>query len=129
MSCLQHSPNINTMVLMIGMKPAAVCPTSLWELKSKLTVALGGMGPGGQAVLWEIMVRVREARNMSRLDAYSRALRPALSIKQAAVATEKRRTAPTRAALNLTDTEQEQERVMFEASREQLTFILHVTQC
>jgi len=58
-------------------------------------VRLGGAGPGGQAVVWEIMVRVRADRNISRLDTYSRALRPALSIKLAATATEKRRTAPT----------------------------------
>lgn len=67
---------------------------------------LAGVGPGGQAVVWETMVRVREDRNISRLDVYRRALRPALSIKMAAMATEKRRTAPTRAASYLTDTEQ-----------------------
>lgn len=54
----------------------------------------------------EIMVRVREDTNISMLDVYSRALRPALSINMAAVATDKRRTAPTMAASYLTDTEE-----------------------
>lgn len=54
----------------------------------------------------EIMVRVREDTNISMLDVYSRALRPALSINRAAVATDKRRTAPTMAASYLTDTEE-----------------------
>lgn len=56
------------------------------------------MGPGGHGVVWEIMVRVRVDRNISMLDVYSKALRPALSIKKAAMATETRRTTPTRAA-------------------------------
>lgn len=49
-------------------------------------------------MLWEMIIRVKEDRNISMLDVYSRALRPALSIKEAAVATERRRTTPTRAA-------------------------------
>lgn len=49
-------------------------------------------------MVWEIMVRVREDRNISMLEVYSRALRPALSIRLAATATERRRTAPTMAA-------------------------------
>lgn len=48
--------------------------------------------------MWEIMVRVRVDRNISMLDVYSKALRPALSIKKAAMATDTRRTTPTRAA-------------------------------
>lgn len=55
-------------------------------------------------MVWEIMVRVRREKNITRLDTYSRAFRPALSIKPAAKATERRRTAPTRAASYLTDT-------------------------
>lgn len=59
----------------------------------------------GQGVVWEIMVSVREDRNISMLDVYSRALRPALSIRLAATATERRRTAPTMAASYLKATE------------------------
>lgn len=98
----EDSPNMNTMVLMRGMRPAAVWgpaskgfPKALWGLRSELMVRLGGPGPGGRAAVWEFMVRVRADRNISRLDVYSRALRPALSIKLAATTTERRRTAPT----------------------------------
>lgn len=92
-----NSPNINTMVLMRGMSPAATPPGSPWELKSVT------LGPGGQSMVWEFMVRVSADRNISMLDVYSRALRPALSIKSAAVATEKRRITPTSAASYLPD--------------------------
>lgn len=51
------------------------------------------------------MVRVREDKNISMLDVYSRALRPALSIRKAATAIEPRRTKPTMAAPYLADTE------------------------
>lgn len=56
-------------------------------------------------MVWEIMVRVRLDTNISMLDVYSKALRPALSIKTAAMATEMMRTTPTRAASYLTDIE------------------------
>lgn len=85
------------MVLTRVRTPTPWFPVFIWELRSRLMVALG-TGPGEQLVVCEIMVRVSVDRNISMLDVYSRALRPALSIRQAAVATEKRRTAPTRAA-------------------------------
>lgn len=106
MNYFQNSPNINTTVQMIGNKLAAVwgpLPKALWEVKSRV-VWFGGAGPGGQGVVWEIIVRVRVDTNISMLDVYSRALRPALSINEAAMATEKRRTKPTMAASYLTDT-------------------------
>lgn len=98
---------MNTIVLMRGMRPAASCwlltNVSLWKLLSKLMVLFWGEGVGGQGVVWETMVRVRLDRNISMLDVYRRALRPALSIRLAATATDRRRTAPTMAASYLRD--------------------------
>lgn len=56
-------------------------------------------------MLWETIVRVRVDRNISMLEVYSRAFRPALSIKEAAMTTENRRTTPTRAASYLPHSE------------------------
>lgn len=67
-------------------------------------------GGPGHGVVWEMIVRVREERNMIMLDVYSKALRPALSIKLAAVATDNKRTTPTRAASYLKHTEVYQSR-------------------
>lgn len=99
------------MVLISGRMPAEpwwlaskTSAMSWWVLLPKPKEKVGGVGSGGQGVVWEIMVRVREDRNISMLDVYSRALRPALSIKNAAVTTEKRRTTPTKAASQLTNT-------------------------
>ena len=58
-------------------------------------VTLGGAGGGGHPLAWEYMVRLRLDRIISMLEVYSRALRPALSIKLAAMATENRRMTPT----------------------------------
>lgn len=91
------------------MIPSPLFPVTAVEVEMelfKLSVPLGGTGPGWQLVVWEIMVRVRMEKNITRLDTYNRAFRPALSIKLAAKATERRRTAPTRAASYLPDTEQ-----------------------
>lgn len=56
-------------------------------------------------MVWETIVRVRVDRNISMLEVYSRALRPALSIKEAAMTTEKSRTKPTSAASYLPHSE------------------------
>lgn len=85
------------MVLTRVRTPTPSFPALVWALTSAPTVTLRG-GPGEQLWAWEIMVRLKVATNISRLDVYSRAFRPALSIRQAAVATDRRRTAPTRAA-------------------------------
>lgn len=98
-----HSPNMNTMVLTRVRTPTPLLPALAWELSSVLAVIFEGR-PWEQLSAWEIMVRLRVARNISRLDVYSRAFRPALSIRQAAVTTDRRRTAPTRAASYLTVT-------------------------
>lgn len=75
----------------------SVLLTSPWRPKSR-DVRFGGAGLGGHGVVCELMVRVRLDRNISMLEIYSRALRPALSIKLAARATAKSRTIPTMAA-------------------------------
>ena len=64
-------------------------------------VPLGSEGGTAHPSRWEYMVRARLDRIISMLEVYRRTLRPALSIKLAAMATETRRTTPTTTAATL----------------------------
>lgn len=55
------------MVLTRVRTPTPWFPVFIWELRSRLMVALI-TGPGEQLVVCEIMVRARVDRNISRLD-------------------------------------------------------------
>ena len=90
----QNSPKMKTMVPMRGMR---LGPAGSLACSDPFRPP-GAVRFVGHGVVWDVMVRVRLDTNISMLDVYSRALRPALSIRQAAKATENSRTTPTMAA-------------------------------